>query len=758
MRARTKRGFRPRVEGFEDRCLLSFAVVEIQNSSTYNINFSFRWTPSSSWTSYTEGPGQGEILWTTYSTGLTPQALYDTTTWSGSQTTVNLAQGYGEWDGAGNPPASAATLYQFQNTPTGVELYYAAPPTPTQAVVEVLNESMYTITFDFRWTSSSSWASYTEGPGQGEIFWTTYSSDLTPQALYNTTTWSGSQMTVNLAQGYGEWTGNGTPPASSATLYQFQNTSTGVELYYAPIAPTPTPGPAPSASPSPNWSGYVVASNSSEPQQGSVTAVSGTWNVPAVTGPPTGTFDSSTWVGIDGDTDETVEQIGTEQDVIDGTPVYRAWWEMYSSGIKQPEQVITGMTIMPGDSISASVQYITSGPFAGDFYLWIIDNSRPNDYFGTYQSSYLTQSPLAERSTAEWIMEAPSVNGSIAAIPTFSTVNFTNASATIDGVTGGIDSPSWQATALDLVSNGIPLDATSALTSSGNGFSVSSNSDIGAGIATPWGVQTAQTQVGSNDPQVIVVGGQWNSHPPTQLVVVGQPPSVVAGAGFGLTIDVEDASGHVVSGYDGAVTLDLITCPGGAGLTGPLTVNAVNGVATFSGLIARTAGTYALQAVSTGLNPASFDLAVTPAQSTSYWFPPILFHSPPILPIVTGVAPLEQTAVLRHGRRAKKSAKLEGFTISFNEALDPASAANPGNYELYQTVKRRHALIPRSVPFNVVYDPTTWSVSLLIAGNPKLSTGGSLVVVTSNLLGSSGVRGVGQSAYTILPHAEGVVS
>ena len=64
-----------------------------------------------------------------------------------------------------------------------------------------------------------------------------------------------------------------------------------------------------------------------------------------------------------------MEQIGTEEDVVNGVTEYAAWWEMYSSGKGQPEQVITGMTIKPGDSISASVKYITSGTYAGDFLL-----------------------------------------------------------------------------------------------------------------------------------------------------------------------------------------------------------------------------------------------------------------------------------------------------------------------------------------------------------------------------------------------------
>ena len=155
-------------------------------------------------------------------------------------------------------------------------------------------------------------------------------------------------------------------------------------------------------------------------------------------------------MGIDGYSDTTVEQIGTEQDVVNGSAVYDAWWEMYSSGKGQPEQIITGMTIKPGDSITASVQYITSGTYAGDFELSIVDNSRANDSFTTYESSSQTQSPLAQRTSAEWIVEAPTVGGSIAAVADFGSVTFTNASATINGVSGPINASSWQSQAINM--------------------------------------------------------------------------------------------------------------------------------------------------------------------------------------------------------------------------------------------------------------------------------------------------------------------
>src|SRR5581483_7426596 len=60
-----------------------------------------------------------------------------------------------------------------------------------------------------------------------------------------------------------------------------------------------------SHSTSTNWSGYAVAG-------GRYTTV---W--------------SSFWIGLDGDTSNTVEQTGTEADCSSGRAVYSAWYEMY---------------------------------------------------------------------------------------------------------------------------------------------------------------------------------------------------------------------------------------------------------------------------------------------------------------------------------------------------------------------------------------------------------------------------------------------
>ena len=61
-----------------------------------------------------------------------------------------------------------------------------------------------------------------------------------------------------------------------------------------------------------NWSGYAVTAG-----PGSVTAVVGSWTVPTIL-PGRGTAYSAEWVGIDGFSSATVEQIGTEADLING--------------------------------------------------------------------------------------------------------------------------------------------------------------------------------------------------------------------------------------------------------------------------------------------------------------------------------------------------------------------------------------------------------------------------------------------------------
>src|SRR5262249_49908254 len=55
------------------------------------------------------------------------------------------------------------------------------------------------------------------------------------------------------------------------------------------------------------------------PQAGAVSDVAGDWTTPTLKC-ESGNGDSSIWVGIDGMANNTVEQIGTEQDCVNGQP------------------------------------------------------------------------------------------------------------------------------------------------------------------------------------------------------------------------------------------------------------------------------------------------------------------------------------------------------------------------------------------------------------------------------------------------------
>lgn len=89
------------------------------------------------------------------------------------------------------------------------------------------------------------------------------------------------------------------------------------------------------------------------------TSVSTEWTQPTLRCTGTGTSSTSFWAGLDGDGDSVIEQTGTEADCVNGTAEYFAWWETYPSA----EVVYSGVTVRPGDQLSASVSTDGSGTF-----------------------------------------------------------------------------------------------------------------------------------------------------------------------------------------------------------------------------------------------------------------------------------------------------------------------------------------------------------------------------------------------------------
>jgi len=150
-----------------------------------------------------------------------------------------------------------------------------------------------------------------------------------------------------------------------------------------------------------NWSGYAITG-------GPYTSVSGTWTVPAVARTKKATY-SSNWVGIDGFNNSSLIQTGTEQDFFNGGAHYNAWWEI----LPAPETPINSIGVRPGDVMSAS---ITKGS-SGTWLISIRDTSTGQSF--TTQQTY--SGPLT---SAEWIEEAPTVNGHIATLAHYGSATF----------------------------------------------------------------------------------------------------------------------------------------------------------------------------------------------------------------------------------------------------------------------------------------------------------------------------------------------
>ncbi|KAA9165867.1 hypothetical protein FPZ12_005160 [Amycolatopsis acidicola] len=198
------------------------------------------------------------------------------------------------------------------------------------------------------------------------------------------------------------------------------------------------------ASYSSNWSGYAETGSG-------FTSAKATWTVPSVSATSTSTY-SSAWVGIDGDGNSNLIQTGTESDYVNGHAEYSAWWEI----LPAYSVTISGMTISPGDSITASVAK-SSGT------KWVI--SLTDDTTGKSWSATKTYSGAGQ--SAEYVQEAPTVGGSQAAVAHFSTFSFSG--LTVNGANPGLVSSEK----IILRQNNVDYSTPSDPNSAGNGFSVS---------------------------------------------------------------------------------------------------------------------------------------------------------------------------------------------------------------------------------------------------------------------------------------------
>jgi hypothetical protein len=160
-----------------------------------------------------------------------------------------------------------------------------------------------------------------------------------------------------------------------------------------------------------NWAGYVATGSN-----GTFTSASSNWTEPVGHCSGAGGKYAAFWVGIDGYTSQTVEQIGSEVDCSGFLPRYYAWYEVYPG-------VAVNFTnpVSPGDQFTGTVTYTAPSTFN----LVIKDNTK-----GWTQSVSATLASAA-RSSAEVIAEAPccTAGGGILPLADFGTVSFNSATA-----------------------------------------------------------------------------------------------------------------------------------------------------------------------------------------------------------------------------------------------------------------------------------------------------------------------------------------
>jgi len=152
-----------------------------------------------------------------------------------------------------------------------------------------------------------------------------------------------------------------------------------------------------SATASSDWAGYAAHSTT-------YTSVTATWAEPV---PSCGSANSTVafWVGLDGYSDDTLEQVGTEADCVGGTAAQYAWYEVYPAAA-----VEVGKTVAVGDVMTATVTAT-----AADSFTLTVKNATRGWTFTTTKVA-----AGAARSSAEVVLQAPSAAGAKAGTVSFS--------------------------------------------------------------------------------------------------------------------------------------------------------------------------------------------------------------------------------------------------------------------------------------------------------------------------------------------------
>jgi hypothetical protein len=196
-----------------------------------------------------------------------------------------------------------------------------------------------------------------------------------------------------------------------------------------------------------NWSGYVAGN-------AYYSGVSALIQTPAASPrQPHGRSAIASWVGIGGATEPDLIQAGVEVDANGGTATYNAWYEMLPQSSRT-----TTLTVAAGHWVQVDIHEV-------DFDLWqisIVDGQQVFQVIVPYTSSH---------SSAEWIVEDPSVARGLLPLAAVAGANFAHMSAIANGEA---TKPAQLAPAgvFLVAGNGQAVASPSALGGDGESFSV----------------------------------------------------------------------------------------------------------------------------------------------------------------------------------------------------------------------------------------------------------------------------------------------
>jgi hypothetical protein len=266
------------------------------------------------------------------------------------------------------------------------------------------------------------------------------------------------------------------------------------------------------------WSGYAITAS------GPYSSASATWQVPSVVydgvpNPPYNEEAASHWVGIGGDGDSTLIQLGTSGTVFtNGATSYAAWYELYPAGA-----VGLANPVRPGDIITASLECTAAcSPSSVQTWQMTLTNATAG---WTWTKSVQYQSTMA---SAEWILEAPYV-GSVVPLPDYD-------QATFDQVEANGLNPN-----LSLSANGIIMQNPWGETSN------PSNPVNGNRFSTCWGAIGA--------PLTPCTTGSFTTPPPaTTASLFASPTKITSGQSSTLTWSSTNASSCIGNNFTASAT------------------------------------------------------------------------------------------------------------------------------------------------------------------------------------------------------------